>query len=34
MLGDLGKPGRAALERAMAGHVLAKAEIVGTYQKH
>jgi Raf kinase inhibitor-like YbhB/YbcL family protein len=32
-LGDLGRPTRAALEKAMAGHVLARAELVGTYQK-
>jgi Raf kinase inhibitor-like YbhB/YbcL family protein len=32
-LGDLGQPNKAALERAMEGHVLAKAELVGTYQK-
>ncbi|HEX8961646.1 MAG TPA: YbhB/YbcL family Raf kinase inhibitor-like protein [Rhodocyclaceae bacterium] len=33
MLPDLGKPTKAALEQAMTGHVLAQAEIVGTYQK-
>jgi Raf kinase inhibitor-like YbhB/YbcL family protein len=33
MLGDLRQPDKAALERAMEGHVLAKAELVGTYQK-
>jgi Raf kinase inhibitor-like YbhB/YbcL family protein len=33
VLGDLGEPTRAALERAMEGHVLAKAELVGTYRK-
>jgi Raf kinase inhibitor-like YbhB/YbcL family protein len=32
-LGDLGKPDKAALERAMQGHVLARAELVGTYAK-
>ena len=32
-LGDLGAPTRAALERAMQGHVLARAELVGTYAK-
>jgi len=32
-LGDLKQPNKAALERAMEGHVLAKAELVGTYQK-
>lgn len=33
VLPDLGLPDARALERAMAGHVLAKAELVGTYQK-
>ena len=32
-LGDLGAPGKASLESAMAGHVLAQATLVGTYQK-
>ena len=32
-LGDLGKPTKAEVERAMQGHVLARAELVGTYQK-
>ena len=32
-LGDLGSPTKAELERAMDGHVLAKAELVGTYEK-
>jgi Raf kinase inhibitor-like YbhB/YbcL family protein len=32
-LGDLRRPSKAALEKAMAGHVLARAELVGTYQK-
>jgi Raf kinase inhibitor-like YbhB/YbcL family protein len=32
-LPDLGTPTKAALEAAMAGHVLEKAELVGTYQK-
>jgi Raf kinase inhibitor-like YbhB/YbcL family protein len=32
-LGDLGTPTKAALEKAMSGHVLEKAELVGTYQK-
>jgi hypothetical protein len=32
-LGDLKQPDKAALERAMAGHVLAKAELIGTYEK-
>lgn len=33
VLPDLGEPTKAELERAMEGHVLAKAELVGTYQK-
>lgn len=33
VLGDLGRPTKSALEKAMAGHVLARAERVGTYQK-
>jgi Raf kinase inhibitor-like YbhB/YbcL family protein len=33
MLGDLGSPTKADLERAMKGHVLAQGELVGTYQK-
>ena len=33
MLGDLKQPTKAALEKAMKGHVLAHAELVGTYQK-
>jgi len=33
VLPDLGKPTRQALERAFAGHLLAKAETMGTYQK-
>jgi Raf kinase inhibitor-like YbhB/YbcL family protein len=33
-LGDLGNPDKRALEAAMHGHVLASAELVGTYQKH
>lgn len=32
-LGDLGQPGKAALERAMQGHVLSRTELVGTYAK-
>ena len=32
-LGDLGRPTKAALEKAITGHVLARAELVGTYQK-
>ena len=31
-LGDLGEPTKADLERAMHGHVLAHAELVGTYE--
>jgi Raf kinase inhibitor-like YbhB/YbcL family protein len=33
VLPDLGEPTKAALERAMEGHVLAKAELVGTCEK-
>jgi Raf kinase inhibitor-like YbhB/YbcL family protein len=33
VLPDLGKPTKAELEKAMSGHVLAKGELVGTYQK-
>jgi Raf kinase inhibitor-like YbhB/YbcL family protein len=33
VLPDLNKPTKAQLEDAMSGHVLAKAEIIGTYQK-
>jgi Raf kinase inhibitor-like YbhB/YbcL family protein len=33
MLGDLKTPTKAALEQAMQGHVLAEAQLVGTYQK-
>jgi Raf kinase inhibitor-like YbhB/YbcL family protein len=33
VLPDLGKPTKAELERAMEGHVLGSAELVGTYQK-
>jgi Raf kinase inhibitor-like YbhB/YbcL family protein len=29
---DLGKPTKAALEKAMHGHILARAELIGTYQ--
>lgn len=32
-LPDLGAPTKPALEKAMEGHVLARAELVGTYQK-
>ena len=33
MLPDLKQPTKAELERAMQGHVLAKVELIGTYQK-
>lgn len=33
VLPDLGSPTKAALEKAMEGHVLGKAELVGTYRK-
>jgi Raf kinase inhibitor-like YbhB/YbcL family protein len=33
-LGDLGKATKARVEAAMAGHVLAQAQLVGTYQRH
>ena len=33
VLPDLNEPTRAQLEKAMEGHVLARAELVGTYQK-
>ena len=32
-LGDLKGPDKAALERAMSGHILARAELIGTYEK-
>jgi Raf kinase inhibitor-like YbhB/YbcL family protein len=32
-LGELGEPTKAKLEAAMQGHVLASAELIGTYQK-
>jgi Raf kinase inhibitor-like YbhB/YbcL family protein len=32
-LGDLGQPTKAALEKAMEGHVLAEAQLIGTYEK-
>ena len=34
VLPDLGKPTKSKLEAAMKGHVLAQADLVGTYQKH
>ena len=33
VLPDLGAPAKSALEKAMEGHVLAKAEVIGTYRK-
>jgi Raf kinase inhibitor-like YbhB/YbcL family protein len=33
VLPDLGRPSKADLEKAMEGHVLERAELVGTYQK-
>ena len=33
VLGDLGRATKAGLEKAMKGHVLAQAELVGTYEK-
>lgn len=33
VLPDLGKPTKAALEKAMQGHILAQAECVGVYQR-
>jgi len=32
-LGDLGEPTKQALERAMQGHVLARVELLGSYEK-
>jgi len=32
-LGDLGEPTKARLKKAMAGHILAEVQLVGTYQK-
>lgn len=32
-LPDLGKPDKATLQKAMQGHILAEAELLGTYQK-
>ena len=34
LLPGLHRPTKADLERAMQGHVLAQAQLVGTYQKH
>ncbi len=33
VLGDLGRANKPAVEKAMAGHVLGQAELIGTYQK-
>jgi Raf kinase inhibitor-like YbhB/YbcL family protein len=33
VLPDLGRPSKAKLETAMEGHILARAELVGTYQR-
>jgi Raf kinase inhibitor-like YbhB/YbcL family protein len=33
VLGDLRRPGKAAVEKAMQGHVLAQGTLIGTYQK-
>lgn len=33
VLPDLGRPTKAALEKAMKGHILGQSELVGTYQK-
>lgn len=33
VLGDLGQPTKADVEKAMAGHILAEARLVGTYEK-
>lgn len=33
LLPDLGRPTKVALEKAMAGHVIAAVDLVGTYQK-
>ena len=33
LLGDIGTPTKVQLEQAMEGHVLAEAQLVGTYQK-
>jgi Raf kinase inhibitor-like YbhB/YbcL family protein len=32
MLPDLGRPEKAQIEKAMQGHILAQAELIGTYQ--
>ena len=33
VLPDLGKPSKAKLEKAMEGHILAQAEMIGTYER-
>jgi Raf kinase inhibitor-like YbhB/YbcL family protein len=33
VLPDLNKPNKSALDQAMRGHILAQAELIGTYQK-
>ena len=33
MLPDLGKPTKQKLEQAMKGHIVAQAQLIGTYQK-
>jgi phosphatidylethanolamine-binding protein (PEBP) family uncharacterized protein len=33
VLPDLGRPNKAALEKAMQGHILAQAVLIGTFQK-
>jgi len=33
VLPDLGRPGKSELEKAMQGHVLAEAQLMGTYQR-
>jgi Raf kinase inhibitor-like YbhB/YbcL family protein len=33
VLSDLGRPTKAVLEKAMQGHILAQAQLVGTYQR-
>ena len=34
VLPDLNHPAKAALEKAMQGHVLARSELIGLYQRH
>lgn len=33
LLRDLGRPGKIALEKAMRGHIIAEAELIGSYQR-